>query len=134
MRRLRVCEKSCGWMQMEVRNFLSDQESKKPCRNVGIQELPLYKIVLASPSDFGVDHIDATGLEHSQTPATQSFCDERCMSWVVMSLRGYVCSQGGGTVELQSSLRGRVGMAPAHRSCGGDVGIELQKQVVILRR
>ena len=33
------------------------------------KELPLYKIVLASPSDFGVDHIDATGLEHSQTPS-----------------------------------------------------------------
>ena len=36
--------------------------------------------------------------------------------------------------NFKGSLRGRVGMAPAHRSCGGDVGIELQKQVVILRR
>ena len=37
---------------------------KKVPRNISevSQELPLYKIVLASPSDFGVDHIDAAQL------------------------------------------------------------------------
>lgn len=92
MRRLRVGEKSCGWMQMEVRNFCPIKNERSRVAMLEFlsfpEELPLYKIVLASPSDFGVDHIDATGLEHSQTPARQSFYEERCMSWAVMSLRG----------------------------------------------
>ena len=79
-------------MQMEVRNFCPIKNERSRVAMLEFlsfpEELPLYKIVLASPSDFGVDHIDATGLEHSQTPARQSFYEERCMSWAVMSLRG----------------------------------------------